>query len=531
MADRVNFFFRQRVTEAELDVAFELLEKADRDLASDIGVYGIISGASPVQHSPVADLTIDLVAPARAYDRLGQRIFFGSDQRVDCAADYTGIPTDVSTAGNERRLAVFLAFDRIESDPRTDGNSQQVYFRRDEAFQIKVRQAPEGPAGAAPLVPLEEDELLVCDILRTAGQTQIFDANIDTSRRQSFIFATGNSLEIISGLWSTIQPAVDTVQAAFDSVDEVLTGHLDGSDDRHPAGDIDYAPHGFVAAGNVQSAIDEVVDDLSSASSGTPGASLVGADAVPGTPHGLPGGNVDGQLSQILVWLNDHIGALGGAHNASAIAASSHNYITGASVQSQLQEIVDVLERQTAPSGAIRIGNNSISDTPNNLSSGTLRAQLVALLSHLNTHIGSADHDSRYYNVGSTVSDSDRVDGQHASAFAASTHSHSAYALASHDHDSRYPRAIDYFSNDYTAGQAIQLATYENPPEFVYFTYDIITASGPSGQHYIHGAWTRNVLVHLREIVDGTGDKDYELWVTNNATSSLQINVNVFFMS
>ncbi len=41
MADRTYFYFRQRVTEAELDLAFELLEKADRSLAADIGVYGI----------------------------------------------------------------------------------------------------------------------------------------------------------------------------------------------------------------------------------------------------------------------------------------------------------------------------------------------------------------------------------------------------------------------------------------------------------------------------------------------------------
>jgi hypothetical protein len=36
MADRVDFYFRQRVTEAELDLALALLEKADRDLATDL---------------------------------------------------------------------------------------------------------------------------------------------------------------------------------------------------------------------------------------------------------------------------------------------------------------------------------------------------------------------------------------------------------------------------------------------------------------------------------------------------------------
>ncbi len=40
MADRVDFYLRQRATEAELDLAFALLEKADRDLAADLNVNG-----------------------------------------------------------------------------------------------------------------------------------------------------------------------------------------------------------------------------------------------------------------------------------------------------------------------------------------------------------------------------------------------------------------------------------------------------------------------------------------------------------
>jgi len=56
MADRLDDYFRQKVTEAELDLAFELFERADRNLAADTGVYGIISGAAPTPHSPVPDL-------------------------------------------------------------------------------------------------------------------------------------------------------------------------------------------------------------------------------------------------------------------------------------------------------------------------------------------------------------------------------------------------------------------------------------------------------------------------------------------
>ncbi len=38
MADRVGNFSRQKVTEASIDVSFELLDKADNNVAADIGV-------------------------------------------------------------------------------------------------------------------------------------------------------------------------------------------------------------------------------------------------------------------------------------------------------------------------------------------------------------------------------------------------------------------------------------------------------------------------------------------------------------
>ncbi|MBN2715753.1 MAG: hypothetical protein JXX14_07850 [Deltaproteobacteria bacterium] len=345
MADRTDFYFRQRVTEAELDIAFELLEKADRNLAADIGVYGIVSGAEPSQHQPVADLSIDLIAPARAYDHLGQRIFIGTDQVVDLSVDHAGIPTEVASSGNERWMAVFLKFERLLSDPRTDGNSQQVFFRRDESFQIIVRQAAEGVIGSAGKVPLVEGELLVCDVLRRAGQTQIIGTDIDNSRRQAFVFAQGDAVEVVSGLWNVLQPAVNSVQAALDEVDAELNAHFGATARRHTAANIDYQPHGFIAANNLQAAVNELIDDLNAATDGSAGASRVGADAVAGTPRALPAGNVDGQLSQLLGFLNTHLAAVTGAHNASAIAVTdTQNYLNAANVESALAECINAFD-------------------------------------------------------------------------------------------------------------------------------------------------------------------------------------------
>lgn len=95
---------------------------------------------------------------------------------------------------------MFLRFERLLSDPRTDGNSQQVFFRRDESFEVVVRQGATAPIGAAAKVPLEPDELLICDVPRTNGPAQILAPDIDVSRRQAFVFAQGDAVEIVSGL-------------------------------------------------------------------------------------------------------------------------------------------------------------------------------------------------------------------------------------------------------------------------------------------------------------------------------------------
>jgi hypothetical protein len=310
---------------------------------------------------------------------------------VDCAVDLVGIPTDVATVGNERWLGIFLRFKRQLSEPRTDGNSQQVFFRRDESFELVVRQAPEGAIGVAPKPALQADELLLCDVRRRPGQTQILVADLDTSRRQAFIFAQGTSVAVTTGTWSILQPLAATVQAALDEADAELRDHFTAVARRHAATAIDYAPHGFVGAGNVQAAVDELIDDLATGAVGSSGATRVGVDAAAGAPNALPAGSVKSQLAQLLGFLNTHVSAPTGAHNAAAIAATPHNNVAGTNVQSQLQEIVtDLVATGAASPGAGLVGVDAIAGAPTAIAAGTLRAALVTLLSGLNGHVNQA---------------------------------------------------------------------------------------------------------------------------------------------
>lgn len=351
MASTLQYYFRQRVTEAELNLGFELLERADRNLASDLGIRGIISGAIPVPHDPVADLTIDLTAPGRAYDALGQRVFFGAGERVDCAVDHQGLPTAVLLEGQERWLGVFLRFSRLLSDPRTDGNSQELFFRHDESFELVVRQGAAAPAGDAQKVALEPDELLVCDMRRTFGQEQLLAEHIDTARRQAFVFAAADHVGVEAGTWTRLQPATETVQSALDATDAEFAALADQSD---PAR----------------------------------GAALVGNAAGAGSPHALDAGTLRSQVLALLGFLNDHLSDADAAHAASAIAAAAHGWLTTETVQAQLAELVAGLD---ALAGATRVQDDTITIAPpegfepyNVLAAGTLRGQLTELLRFLN---------------------------------------------------------------------------------------------------------------------------------------------------
>src|SRR5687768_17584971 len=121
MSSRLNYYFRQGVTEAELDLGFALLEQADHNLASDVGIFGIIDGMRASERDGVPDLSVDLTAPGRAYDRLGRRIFYGTAQNRDLSTDVNGVATAVQGEGNEKIVSLYIQFDRLPSDPRTDG--------------------------------------------------------------------------------------------------------------------------------------------------------------------------------------------------------------------------------------------------------------------------------------------------------------------------------------------------------------------------------------------------------------------------
>ena len=424
MANRLDYYFRQRVTEAELDLGFAELEQADQNLGADLGFTGVLANAVVSQHAPVADLTTDISGPGSILDQLGQRIFFSALQNVSVAQDENGVSTAVSAAGKEKIVSIFAKFDRALSDPRVDGNSLTVFFRRDESFKFVVVQGAEAAAGGAIPPPLRSDAILLADVTRAFAQTQVLAANISTARRQDAFVLTGSPRSIRRG--RTIEGLVDILG--------YYNAHVNSTADRHPAAALDYAGGGTWADGatnpatTVEGQLDKVVADLAA----TTGAPKVGAAATSGSPNSLSAGGVKSQLDALLGFINSHINLASGAHAASAVSyAAGGNWADGTTnpattVKAELDKIIsdlagtggadkigatvaglwadgtgitatrvktaldEILTDLAATSGAPKVGAAATTGTPNSLTAGTAKSQLDALLGFINTHINVA---------------------------------------------------------------------------------------------------------------------------------------------
>lgn len=325
MADRRDYFFRQKVTEAELDAGFNGLEAADFNLAVDHDLIGIVEGFGVSQHAGSADLSVDVQGPGAAYSKQGERIGFSATQNVDVSQDDGGTTTAVSVSGNEKWVSVFIEFDRALDDPRIDGNSATVFFVRNESFKFSVVQGSEATIGAATRPALDSGKILLADVHRTNGQTSIVNADIDVTRREDAYRLTG-----------TVAIARGTAKEAIGDVLDALNEHIDGDGNQHPAADVTYTGSPNWATGasltgdpeNAEAAIDAVVSDLAS----TDGASRIGAAAT----GNLAEGTIRSQLDE----LDDEKAGLGlantftedntfeGTVTAETVKADSFEYAT-----------------------------------------------------------------------------------------------------------------------------------------------------------------------------------------------------------
>lgn len=310
--NRLDYYFRQKVTEAELDQGFTYCETADKALVTDHGRIGVITGAT-VAEQGVPDLTVQ-VAGGVVYDKSGQRINIPSTQNVDCSKDFNLVSTSVAAPGNEKWVSVFAQFDRALSDPRTDGNGLTVYFQRAETFKFKVVQGAEAGAGFGVRPTLDGTNILLSDALLTFGMTAIHNADISASRRESSIVIAGSPRAITQG----------QVNSALANLLTYYNNHVTGAADKHPAADVNYAGGGAWADGTTNPAasaeaqFDKIIADLATGD----GVAKIAGSAT----GGFSAGTLRAQLNQ----LGGFVGMMKVVKWGNVSDASSHVTVAGA---------------------------------------------------------------------------------------------------------------------------------------------------------------------------------------------------------
>jgi len=348
--DKYNWYFKQVVSQGEMDQAFDWSEEADllvvQDLMSDPGsvggpFYGGIVDGGDVSEQTVPDLTVAISA-MRAWGKNGERIHNDAPTtNVDVSVDEYGTSSSVSTPGESRIISVFARFKVDLQDPAVDGNGLTVYTKQMETMEYFVRMGSPNVSPSAPA--LLNDAILLVDITRAQGQSTIQNGDMDFSRREDWCRFTGTT--ITSFVHGTPKEAI---RALFGYVDTGFSGGspFSFSEDWYNA--VSVGVSGGAAPTTVAEALNAVVEDL--AATGYGGA-LVGTAAISGTPGGygdFPANSITGMLANISNAIAGHINGGAPMHPSSAVSAVA------------------------------------IADTPDSLSIGTVLSQLTELLGFVN---------------------------------------------------------------------------------------------------------------------------------------------------
>ena len=338
--DIFDWYFKQIVTQGQMDWAFDRVQSAIQGLSVDNGMPGIVDGLAISEHSTPPDKTVDIAGPGTAYDKAGQRCYVPDALTVvDCSKDEFGTDSNPPTPTYQRYISVFIRFDRNLTDPALDGNNITVYTKQLESFEIFVRLGAEAPAGTATPAPLMADATLLVDILVTSGFTAIVNGDLDFSRREDFVRFSG--AVIGDRVYGTAKDAIADILSLIES----WGGSLPFSFSQNWFG-------GATVKGptpppaTMQDALNGIVFDLAQA--GAPptvpisGSELIGARNGAGFTYvtNWTGQSVNGALFSIAGDLDAHVGGSPPQHASSAITsvaiAGSPDSLGAGTVLSQL---------------------------------------------------------------------------------------------------------------------------------------------------------------------------------------------------
>ena len=388
--DKRNWYYKQVVSQSDLDESFDWVEEADLNIVKDLELYGAISGlAVAEQGTPSMNVDVGLGV---AYGKDGERIYSAANEVVDCSVDEYGTSTTVGTSGYKKWLSVFLRFVRREEDAEIDGNSLEVYTKQYEDAEIVVRQGSE--ASDNPSRPaLLSNAILLADIYLEYNQTSITTSDIDLTRREDFVrltpsnyptFAYGTAKDAITELVDMVDNLAGGGGIAF-TPSEQWFGSTDLSGDSPPVS-------------SLGEAIDAIVYDLAQSTASDGGAALVGVKDYTSPTSSMISfdTSVQGALELIAARLDVHASDASVDHAASGIGFDDTVFVanllpTSDDVQEALDELIARMVATTGTSGSDLIGVEQITDTPEGFAGGTLLQCLTEVYEHINDRIDGQD--------------------------------------------------------------------------------------------------------------------------------------------
>lgn len=209
----IDWFFDQTVTEQDMDGNFENTRGYTNDFISDISERGFVAAPVLTQHDPAPDFSIDVNVPGAggivAYDEQGQRIDIPATLQVSFTSTEGG-PVTLPSTGNEKYVTVLLGFEKFYTDPRIDGNGNNVLALAEDGYKITLIQGTEALAGTA-VKPADPDDgrLILGDVLLTPSMTAIPDSAIEQERLIGYLIDQRNVIVSMTTAQRDALPAQD----------------------------------------------------------------------------------------------------------------------------------------------------------------------------------------------------------------------------------------------------------------------------------------------------------------------------------
>jgi len=211
--NKLDWYYKQTVTQGQMDWAFEQAEAAICQAAKFSYGEGIIEGGEVTQVTPAAEIAV-MVAAFKLLDEEGRHVELSDAIKVLCSVDYDGISTYTDlVVGQGRWISVYAAFKRDLSEPKSDGNSVVVMSKLLDYYELFVVRGPAGYVNGGDLfedeaftIPLDRptkpseytssndfrpDAILLADIKITEDAPIILTADIDYTYRGDWIREEG----------------------------------------------------------------------------------------------------------------------------------------------------------------------------------------------------------------------------------------------------------------------------------------------------------------------------------------------------